>query len=98
MWGFLDPKPGETVYDPACGSGGMLIEAVHHMKNDERCCGAIFGQEKNVTNALLTILSSNLHPELQTTSLSKKSLFSIHQSGTIHILIPKPNFRSRTFL
>lgn len=48
---ILDPHPGETVYDPACGSGGMLIEAVHHMKNDQRCCGAIFGQEKNVTNA-----------------------------------------------
>lgn len=29
---ILDPKPGETVYDPACGSGGMLIEAVHHTK------------------------------------------------------------------
>ena len=28
---ILDPKPGETVYDPACGSGGMLIEAVQHM-------------------------------------------------------------------
>ena len=24
---ILDPQPGETVYDPACGSGGMLIEA-----------------------------------------------------------------------
>lgn len=26
---ILDPKPGDTVYDPACGSGGMLMEAVH---------------------------------------------------------------------
>lgn len=58
---ILDPKPGETVYDPACGSGGMLIEAVHHMKNDEQCCGAIFGQEKNVTNAAVAKMNLFLH-------------------------------------
>ena len=58
---ILDPKPGETVYDPACGSGGMLIEAVHHMKNDAQCCGAIFGQEKNVTNAAVAKMNLFLH-------------------------------------
>lgn len=58
---ILAPQPGETVYDPACGSGGMLIEAVHHMKNDVRCCGAIFGQEKNVTNAAVAKMNLFLH-------------------------------------
>lgn len=58
---ILNPQPGETVYDPACGSGGMLIEAVHHMKNDQRCCGAIFGQEKNVTNASVAKMNLFLH-------------------------------------
>ena len=50
---ILDPKPGETVYDPACGSGGMLIEAVHQMNHSSLCCGSIFGQEKNVVNAAI---------------------------------------------
>lgn len=58
---ILDPKPGETVYDPACGSGGMLMEAVHHMKNDSQCCGAIFGQEKNVVNASVAKMNLFLH-------------------------------------
>ncbi len=58
---ILNPQPGETVYDPACGSGGMLIEAVHHMKNDAQCCGAIFGQEKNVTNAAVAKMNLFLH-------------------------------------
>ena len=58
---ILDPKPGETVYDPACGSAGMLIEAVHHMKNDSHCCGTIFGQEKNVTNAVVAKMNLFLH-------------------------------------
>ena len=41
---ILDPQPGERVYDPACGSGGMLIEAIHHMHNDTLCCGSIYGK------------------------------------------------------
>ena len=58
---ILDPQPGETVYDPACGSGGMLIEAVHHMHHDHLCCGSIFGQEKNVVNAAIAKMNLFLH-------------------------------------
>lgn len=58
---ILDPKPGESVYDPACGSGGMLIEAVHHMNHSNLCCGKIFGQEKNVTNAAISKMNLFLH-------------------------------------
>ena len=58
---ILDPKPGESVYDPACGSGGMLIEAVHHINHSNLCCGTIFGQEKNVTNAAIAKMNLFLH-------------------------------------
>ena len=58
---ILAPQPGESVYDPACGSGGMLIEAVHYMKNSTLCCGRIFGQEKNVTNAAIAKMNLFLH-------------------------------------
>jgi putative hemolysin len=46
----LDPKEGETVYDPACGTGGMLIEVIEHVKraggNPQLLWGKLFGQEK----------------------------------------------------
>ena len=29
---LLNPKPGEKVYDPFCGTGGMLIEAFRHVR------------------------------------------------------------------
>ena len=58
---ILAPQAGETVYDPACGSGGMLIEAIHYMHNDTLCCGSIFGQEKNVTNAAIAKMNLFLH-------------------------------------
>ncbi len=48
---ILDPKEGETIYDPACGTGGMLLEAIHHVHehhgDDRTLWGKIFGQEKN---------------------------------------------------
>jgi len=28
---MIDPKPNETVIDPACGSGGFLIQAISHV-------------------------------------------------------------------
>ena len=58
---ILDPQPGESVYDPACGSGGMLIEAVHHMNHSSLCCGNIFGQEKNVVNSAIAKMNLFLH-------------------------------------
>ena len=37
---ILDPKPDETVVDPACGSGGFLIHALNHVE-------ARYGVEKS---------------------------------------------------
>ncbi len=58
---ILAPQPGESVYDPACGSGGMLIEAIHRMKYSDLSCGRIFGQEKNMTNAAIARMNLFLH-------------------------------------
>jgi type I restriction enzyme M protein len=48
---ILDPKPGESVYDPCCGSGGMLIIPYSHVaeKYGEEETGKLFlyGQERN---------------------------------------------------
>ena len=32
---ILDPHEGETIYDPACGTGGMLLECVDHLKHNQ---------------------------------------------------------------
>lgn len=29
----IDPKPGETLFDPACGTGGFLTCAIRHMRD-----------------------------------------------------------------
>lgn len=32
MVDILDPKEGESIYDPACGTGGMLLGAIEHVQ------------------------------------------------------------------
>lgn len=32
MTEILKPQPGETVYDPTCGSAGMLISCIHYLR------------------------------------------------------------------
>ena len=58
---LLDPKPGDTVYDPACGTGGMLIEAIHHIHDDQQTYGRIFGQENNLTTSAIARMNLYLH-------------------------------------
>lgn len=58
---LLDPKPGDTVYDPACGTGGMLIEAIHHIDNDQLTYGRIFGQENNLSTSAIARMNLYLH-------------------------------------
>ena len=58
---LLDPKPGDEVYDPACGTGGMLIEAIHHIKNNQLTYGRIYGQEKNLSTSAIARMNLFLH-------------------------------------
>ncbi|MBC7238373.1 MAG: SAM-dependent DNA methyltransferase, partial [Chloroflexi bacterium] len=48
---ILDPKPGERVYDPSCGSGGMLIISYMFVKEkygkEEANRLFLYGQEKS---------------------------------------------------
>lgn len=58
---LLAPQPGETVYDPACGTGGMLIEAIHYMHDDKMVYGKIYGQEKNLATSAIARMNLFLH-------------------------------------
>lgn len=52
---ILDPQPGESIYDPACGSGGMLVEAVNEVVAHGGSAQAIrlYGQEVSLTTSAI---------------------------------------------
>ncbi len=62
---ILDPKEGESIYDPACGTGGMLLGAIEHVERkggDSRTFfGKIYGQEKNLTTSSIARMNLVLH-------------------------------------
>lgn len=62
---ILNPKEGESIYDPACGTGGMLLGAIEHVERnggDSRTFfGKIYGQEKNLTTSSIARMNLVLH-------------------------------------
>lgn len=62
---ILDPVGGESIYDPACGTGGMLLGAIEHVTRkggDARTFyGKIYGQEKNLTTSAIARMNLVLH-------------------------------------
>jgi type I restriction enzyme M protein len=60
---ILDPHEGESVYDPACGTGGMLLECVDHLKenNEDYRTLKLYGQEKNLTSSSIARMNMFLH-------------------------------------
>lgn len=59
----LQPAEGMSVYDPACGSGGMLLEATHYLerqgKNPKSL--SLYGQEMNLNTWAICTMNLFLH-------------------------------------
>ncbi len=60
---ILRPEEGMTVYDPACGAGGMLLEAFHFMERNGKNPKSLtlHGQEKNLNTWAIGKMSLFLH-------------------------------------
>ncbi|MVM33290.1 N-6 DNA methylase [Spirosoma sp. HMF4905] len=65
--GLIKPQPGQTVYDPTCGSGGMLIESARYVAGQSSgkvgniVNVSLFGQEKNIGTWAIAKLNMLLH-------------------------------------
>lgn len=61
--GILKPAQGEEVYDPACGSGGMLVETINLVTSaggDARTL-RLYGQEINLTTSAIARMNLFFH-------------------------------------
>jgi type I restriction enzyme M protein len=65
----VDPRPGETLFDPACGTGGFLTCAIRHMETAhvrtpvqrERMLAALRAVEKKPLPHMLCLTNMLLH-------------------------------------
>jgi type I restriction enzyme M protein len=61
---LLDPKPGERICDPACGSGSLLLKCARHVRETYQSDDiALFGQEAISSTWALCMMNMFLHDE-----------------------------------
>ena len=60
---IVDPQPGETVYDPTCGSGGLLLNCALHLKEEgkEYRNLKLYGQEINLITSAIARMNMFMH-------------------------------------
>ena len=60
---MLEPQPGESVYDPTCGTGGMLISTVAELKRQGKEWRSLrlYGQELNYGTSAIARMNLFLH-------------------------------------
>jgi type I restriction enzyme M protein len=60
---MMDPQPGESVYDPTCGSGGLLLNCAMQLKaaGQEYRTLKLYGQELNLMTSSIARMNMFLH-------------------------------------
>lgn len=60
---IMDPQPGESVYDPTCGSGGLLLNCALHLKEEgkEYRTLKLYGQEINLITSAIARMNMFMH-------------------------------------
>lgn len=63
MTRIMGLKPGETAYDPTCGTGGMLLNAVMDLRSrgEEWRSVKLYGQEVNLLTSAIARMNMFLH-------------------------------------
>ncbi|MCG6538354.1 MAG: SAM-dependent methyltransferase, partial [Syntrophales bacterium LBB04] len=63
MTQITDPQPGESIYDPTCGSGGILLSSALHLKEQgkEYRTLKLYGQELNLITSAIARINMFMH-------------------------------------
>ncbi|KQY95059.1 MULTISPECIES: class I SAM-dependent DNA methyltransferase [unclassified Brevundimonas] len=100
----VDPRIGETVLDPACGTGGFLTEAYGHMvrqadtvkKREQLQAGSLKGVEPKSLPFLLAQMNLLLHgleaPEIDPGNALRHRLTDIGERERVEVILTNPPF------
>ncbi len=103
---ILNPKPGERVIDPACGSGGFLVEVLSHLKEKSDFCN-IFGIDKEIDlvkicKAYMAIIGDghtnifcedSLNPSIWSEEMKEKI-----KDGSFDVVLTNPPFGAKIYI
>ena len=101
----IDPKMGEKIYDPACGSGGFLCEAYDYLygRMDKTSLNlktlqdnTFYGKEKKNLAYIIGTMNMILHgieaPNITHTNTLGENIRDIQEKDRFHIILANPPF------
>ncbi|MGE9268182.1 MAG: type I restriction-modification system subunit M [Verrucomicrobiales bacterium] len=96
---IMDPQPGESVYDPTCGSGGLLLNCALQLKDagQEYRSLKLYGQEINLITSAIARMNMFMHgiEEFQITrgdTLSEPKLLENDTLKTFNVILANPPY------
>jgi type I restriction enzyme M protein len=101
MINFVQPQTNMQIYDPACGTGGILVETARHImeqgKNPQTI--ALWGQEEDYELRSLAYINLLLHGISNSKILPGNIIknFPIEERGRFDLVITNPPFGVRSW-
>ncbi len=104
MVAAVNPRPGETILDPACGTGGFLAAAFEHLKKESRTAEdqrrlqreTLFGIEAKQLPYLLCQMNLLLHgleyPNIDPLNALRFPLREIGEKDRVDVILTNPPF------
>jgi type I restriction enzyme M protein len=101
---MIDPQIGETVLDPACGTGGFLAEAYQHLEKQCQTIGerfilqndTLYGGEAKPFPYLLCQMNLLLHgleaPEIDPGNSLRSKLSELGDKDRVDVILTNPPF------
>jgi len=100
----VDPKIGDTVYDPAVGSAGFLVEAFKHMSKDKLSVEDVetlqfktfYGKEKKSLAYIIAIMNMILHgvdaPNILHINTLTENILDVQDAERHDVILANPPF------
>lgn len=96
---IADPQPGESVYDPTCGSGGLLLNSALQLKaaKKEYRSLKLYGQEINLITSSIARMNMFLHgieefEIVRGNTLSAPGLLKNDELKTFNVILANPPY------
>ena len=96
---IMDPKPGESVYDPTCGSGGLLLNCALQLKNagKEYRSLKLYGQEINLITSAIARMNMFMHGieefnVVRGNTLSEPAFLANDTLKTFNVILANPPY------
>lgn len=104
MTKIMDPQPGESVYDPTCGSGGLLLNCALHLKEEgkEYRNLKLYGQEINLITSAIARMNMFMHGIeefniVRGDTLAEPGLLENDQLKTFNVILANPPYSIKSW-